>query len=216
MRVYTSDLYLMRGAGGRVLFDEDALVRGSGIGSIFKSVFSSVMPFVKKALGVGTRALKSDVGRAVTKELKRTATQAGLDVVGDALQGKNVLQSSKIALSKAQNRMGRKLQEIAQTQTGRTPAKKTKKPRPIGKRTGRALSLAKGGRGGKKNKKKKKGGTKKKGGKTKGKKKGKTKGKKNKKGGKKSGKKKGGGGKKKKGGSGKKRPKNVYLNSLFS
>jgi hypothetical protein len=126
----------MRGAGGRVLFDEDALVRGSGIGSIFKSVFSSVVPFVKKALGVGARALKSDVGRAVTKELKRTATQAGLDVVGDALQGKNVLQSSKIALSKAQNRMGRKLQEIAQQKSaGRPPAKK-KKPRSIGKRSG--------------------------------------------------------------------------------
>jgi hypothetical protein len=215
MRVYTSDLYLMRGAGGRVLFDEDALVRGSGIGSIFKSVFSSVVPFVKKALGVGARALKSDVGRAVTKELKRTATQAGLDVVGDALQGKNVLQSSKIALSKAQNRMGRKLQEIAQQKSvGRPPAKK-KKPRSIGKRT-----VAKGGGRGKKNKKKKKGGAKKKKG---GKKKGKTKGKK------KSGKKKRGGGskkkqkkarggkkKKKKGGGGKKRPKSVYLNSLFS
>jgi hypothetical protein len=215
MRVYTSDLYLMRGAGGRVLFDEDALVRGSGIGSIFKSVFSSVVPFVKKALGVGARALKSDVGRAVTKELKRTATQAGLDVVGDALQGKNVLQSSKIALSKAQNRMGRKLQEIAQQKSaGRPPAKK-KKPRSIGKR-----AVAKGGGRGKKNKKKKKGGAKKKKG---GKKKGKTKGKK------KSGKKKRGGGskkkqkkarggkkKKKKGGGGKKRPKSVYLNSLFS
>lgn len=111
MRVFTSDRYLMRGTGGEWLYDEGALVRGKGVGSIFSRIFSSVVPYVMRGIDLGKRAIKSEVGKKITKTLKRTATEAGLNVVSDALQGKNVIDSAKRELKKAKSEMGQKLEK---------------------------------------------------------------------------------------------------------
>jgi len=129
MRVYQSDDLWQRGRGLRDL----AELRGAGIGSIFSSLFGSVVPFVKSALSVGKRAVKSSLGKKLTKELTRTVSQAGLNVVGDALSGENVLESSKRELAKATKKLGQKTAKVVSEHLNkpdasakRTPAKGTR------------------------------------------------------------------------------------------
>ena len=81
--------------------------RGAGIGSIFSNIYSSVMPFIKSAFKVGAKAVKSKAGRALAKKAKKRAMKAGLNVVSDALQGKNVVQSTKRELNKAKKEVKR-------------------------------------------------------------------------------------------------------------
>jgi len=88
--------------------------RGSGLGSIFSSIFSHVVPFVKSALRLGKRAAMSSVGRELTKHLKKSATNAGVAVVNDALQGKNILESSKYQVDKVAKSMGKKLSTMSE------------------------------------------------------------------------------------------------------
>ena len=76
-------------------------MRGAGIGSIFSNIYTSVMPFIKSALKIGSKAAKSKVGKAMVKKAKKKAMKAGLNVVSDALQGKNVVESTKRELNKA-------------------------------------------------------------------------------------------------------------------
>ena len=76
-------------------------MRGAGIGSIFSNIYSSVMPFIKSAFRIGSKAAKSKVGRSLAKKAKKKAMKAGLNVVSDALQGKNVINSTKRELNKA-------------------------------------------------------------------------------------------------------------------
>jgi hypothetical protein len=149
MRLYESDLYLMKGRGGMYVRDPEGRRRGAGVGSLFSSIFSSVVPFVKKALNLGKVAAKSSAAKQFTNELKRTATQAGLNVVADALQGKNVLQSSKREAVRAAQKMGqtasRQLRGLANLNSNSTTQPKKKvKPKAPGKKAG--------GKGGKKTK----------------------------------------------------------------
>lgn len=149
MRLYESDLYLMKGRGGMYVRDPEGRRRGAGVGSLFSSIFSSVVPFVKKALNLGKVAAKSSAAKQFTNELKRTATQAGLNVVADALQGKNVLQSSKREAVRAAQKMGqtasRQLRGLANLNSNSTTQPKKKvKPKVPGKKAG--------GKGGKKTK----------------------------------------------------------------
>jgi hypothetical protein len=122
MRVYTTDRYYMRGRGGLYAADPDAYIRGRGIASIFGRIFSSVVPFVKGALNIGSKVAKSEVGRSLGRELKRSATQAGLNVVSDALKGKNVIESSKKALAQASTNVGNKLDELTNPTSSAPPA----------------------------------------------------------------------------------------------
>lgn len=112
MRVYTTDRYYMRGRGGAYLADPDAYIRGRGIASLFGRIFSSVVPLVKGALNIGKKVAKSQVGRSLAKEVKRSATQAGINVVSDALKGKNILESSKKALAQAGENVGNKMDQL--------------------------------------------------------------------------------------------------------
>lgn len=146
MRIYTSDQYLMRGAGGQYLFDEDAFVRGRGIGSIFKNIFTSVVPFVKGALGLGRKVAQSSVGREIGRELKKTATKAGLEVVGDALQGKNIAASANKALVRARNRVGKRVSSIVDRAAA--PPKTKKKKKVVRKLATSTKAKRGGGRGG--------------------------------------------------------------------
>ena len=75
--------------------------RGRGIGSIFSSIYRTVMPLVKRAIGTGSKLLKSKAGQAVTKSVKKRAMKAGLNVVQDALHGENVIDSAKREIKSA-------------------------------------------------------------------------------------------------------------------
>lgn len=107
MKVYTSDVQYMRGSGG--VAHGLYVSRGAGIGSIFSSIYSSVVPLIRSVLKVGGKAARSQLGRAVLKDAKKTAMKAGINVVGDALQGKNVIRSSKSAIKNARQDFAKKL-----------------------------------------------------------------------------------------------------------
>lgn len=100
MRVLQSDTLGMRGSSSYYPRDL-TMQRGNGIGSIFSSLYNTVVPLVKSALGVGSRVAKSQIGKQVAKSVKKRAMKAGLNVVNDALQGENVLKATKREIKKA-------------------------------------------------------------------------------------------------------------------
>ena len=119
MKTYSSQVYLMKGRkkfGGRIYSSQSLAnyyaagnYHASGIGSFFTHIFSKALPFIKGALKLGVRAAKSDTGRAIQKQIRKHATTAAVNVVGDALEGKNVLQSSKRHVQKATKKLTQKL-----------------------------------------------------------------------------------------------------------
>jgi len=142
MRAYESNLYLMRGRGGSPMFDSSAYYRGAGIGSIFSSIFSHVVPFIKGAFRVGNKVARSNAGKALKNQLKKSATKAGINIISDTLQGKNVLKSSKRQLTNVGNEMGKKLQAITSSSSKIKPKTMNKISRRGRKRPG---SLLRGG-----------------------------------------------------------------------
>ena len=105
--------------------------RGAGIGQIFSSIYSAVVPIVRKVIGVGAKAASSRLGKQVLKDVKKTASRAGLKVVGDALRGENVLKSTKKAVSAAKKDIGAKLNArgIKAIAAASAPLKRSKKPK---------------------------------------------------------------------------------------
>lgn len=177
MRIFESPVYFQRGRGaaaygaaygpsfGRVYgpnFDWN-YQRGRGIGSLFSKIFTSVVPLVKGAFKIGKKAVTSNTAKALGRELKRSATQAGLNVVSDALQGKNVVESSKEQLSKAGDRLAEKVAKLAVDppvkQRARTAASR-RKPRRPRKVRGRGAGKKRRGKSGKKSRRRKKPGSK--------------------------------------------------------
>lgn len=72
MRVFHSARYLTIGSGA-----ERYRYRGEGIGSIFSSLYSTVVPLVKGALRVGAKALRGQTAQQVKRIAKRNAVRAG-------------------------------------------------------------------------------------------------------------------------------------------
>lgn len=100
MSRFKSKQYIMRGygSGNEAIFVYQSELyrnRGAGIGSIFSNIYSSVVPLFKSAFKIGSKLAKTDVGKSVIKSAKKKAMQAGINVVNDALQGKNVVASTK-------------------------------------------------------------------------------------------------------------------------
>jgi hypothetical protein len=65
-------------------------LRGSGIGSIFSSIYRSLIPIASKVFRFGSNIVQSKAGQKVLKAAKRSATKAGLQAAHDALQGENI------------------------------------------------------------------------------------------------------------------------------
>ena len=130
MRVHKSSRIYMRGSGGELypyVYSGDlSQLRGGGIGSIFSSIYSNVIPIVKKALGFGAKALRSNLSRGIIKDVKKTAMKAGLNVVNDTLQGKNVVKSTKKEIKKAQSIMGKKIKQRTKNYINTAPPKNIK------------------------------------------------------------------------------------------
>lgn len=110
--LYHSDRIFMKGSGGAHGLYAN---RGAGIGSIFSSLYSSVVPIVKSivktGLKTGASIAKSPVGKAVAESAKRSAAKAGLGLVGDALEGKNVISATKKRVKQAVNEVSSDLQK---------------------------------------------------------------------------------------------------------
>jgi len=157
MRMFHSDIYLMHGRGGGapqyIHNDLQVMRTGGGLRSVFSTIFSNVVPFVKSALRIGTKVAKSNVGQELTKHLKRSAAEAGVAVVNDALKGKNVLQSSKQQVAKVAKSMSRKMESLDKAAVRNVNGSKKKKKkkrvsgllvgRRRGQRGGKGVSVAK-------------------------------------------------------------------------
>lgn len=70
-------------------------MKGGAIGAIFSSIFRTLVPVFKGLFRVGSTAMKSPVGQTIKQETIKSGLNAGINVVGDALRGKNVLESGK-------------------------------------------------------------------------------------------------------------------------
>jgi hypothetical protein len=136
MRVFRSSELLQSGTGYNRRLDNVQIFpydryynRGQGVGSLLSSLYSTMVPLVKSALRIGSKALNSPVGRAVKEAAKRTALEAGMNVVNAGLEGKNVLASAKQELSKARTSFKDRLKNIpiGGRAGGAKKKKKTKK-----------------------------------------------------------------------------------------
>jgi hypothetical protein len=142
MRTFRSQRYYMNGVGlgggGRrdnvLVYPYDQYrMRGAGLGSIFSSLFSSVVPLFKSAFRIGTKVLKSPAAKTLARQAKKQAIRSSLNIVGDALSGKNVkesakreLESTKQTVAKAVKRAASTGSLLPSTTTLRPPAKKVK------------------------------------------------------------------------------------------
>lgn len=68
-------------------------MRGSGVGSIFSTIFRRLVPLAKNVVNTGLNFAQSKTGKKFIKGAKRTALDAGLNIAHDALQGQNLKQS---------------------------------------------------------------------------------------------------------------------------
>jgi len=108
------------------------MMRGAGLGSVFSTIFSSVLPIAKamfrKVGGVAKTISKSSLGQGIKRDLQESATKAGLGIVGDTLAGKNVLESAKQNLKGAASEVGKKAKKRAMDQlSARVPPEKKPK-----------------------------------------------------------------------------------------
>ena len=71
---------------------------GSGLTGVLSRLYSSVMPRIRGTLAATARSGPAPVAEGV----KSAAMRAGLNVVSDALRGKNVVKSAEQELKKAQ------------------------------------------------------------------------------------------------------------------
>lgn len=108
MRVYRSPRMEMVGFPAPPLDYNHNPMRGGGVGSIFSTLYSGMIPIVK-------RAVQSDSARAacheVSRSAKKHAMRAGLRVVSDALEGENVAESVKQNVDRSSEEFGREMRE---------------------------------------------------------------------------------------------------------
>ena len=92
---YSDSSYDYYGGGWGHDNNEDGLYYGSGLGAVFSSIFRTLVPVFKGVFRIGSAVAKSPAGQAIKKEVIKSGLNAGISVVGDALRGRNVLQSAK-------------------------------------------------------------------------------------------------------------------------
>lgn len=97
-------------------------MRGSGIGSIFSSVFRTLIPIAKSIFGITKKAAASPIGQQVMRAAKRSAVKAGIDLAQDTLAGENVGKSIK----KRARQAGRQVLEDLESGKGRSRGTVTK------------------------------------------------------------------------------------------
>lgn len=72
--------------------------RGRGLGNIFSSIFRAVAPTLA---GIGKSIIKSPITKNLLSTAKKSAVNAGLNLVSDTLAGENVGRSLKRSANRA-------------------------------------------------------------------------------------------------------------------
>jgi len=105
-------------------------MKGGGVGAVFSSIFRTLVPVFKGIFRVGSAVAKSPVGQAIKNEAIKSGLNAGINVVGDALRGRNVLQAAKNRVTQQAIKLPTNI-ERAVTKTG------SKKPTAVSTTRGR-------------------------------------------------------------------------------
>ena len=86
------------------------LQRGKGLGSLFSSLFRTLLPILKvgakAGVKVGKRALQSKVVRSAAKELGKQALTSGVSVASDLIEGtKEGKENAALTVKKSRKRI---------------------------------------------------------------------------------------------------------------
>jgi hypothetical protein len=85
--------------------------RGSGLGSIFASLFRGLVPLIKTgskiAVKSGAQFVKSPVGKRIIKSAKKELVKSGTSLASDIAKGENVGKSLKKNLKQASGRVAK-------------------------------------------------------------------------------------------------------------
>ena len=113
-RIYHGDALIQRGRGiglGSYKYYESPyfIQRGHGLGSLFRSIGSFLIPVAKKifpaAKSVAKKVVKSQAAKNIAKELKDSAIDAGLNLAETALTGGDLKESAKAGFEGAKKRV---------------------------------------------------------------------------------------------------------------
>ena len=122
----------------RVVHRGNPYMRGSGVGSIFKSLYSWLIPLFKAgattAVKTGTKAVKSKVGRSIIKEAKKELKKGGITALSDVIAGKDPMPQMQKNVKDAQTKIAKAVKRQA------TPVVKKKKRGPAVKTKRRRLT----------------------------------------------------------------------------
>ena len=86
---------------------------GGGIGSFFSMIFKSLMPLAKKAVGLGSTAIKSKAGQNVIKAAKEIAIDTGKKAIKDVIEGKSVKEAAADNIKAATKRAAKTVKRTA-------------------------------------------------------------------------------------------------------
>lgn len=100
--------------------------RGRGIGSLFGSLFRTLLP-------LGKKLLTSDASKSIARSVGKTLKEAAVDTAMDVLQGKDVKEAAQQSLNKTK----RKIASTIRSNTRMITTKKKKSVKPNRKITRR-------------------------------------------------------------------------------
>lgn len=109
------------------IFEGKRLQRGRGIGSLFGSVFRSLVP-------LGKKVLTSNVTKNIAKTAGKTLKNAAIDTAVDLLEGKNLKDSAKNSLDVTKRKLAQAIKDHAKkgvkhTNKSKNVSRKKKKRR---------------------------------------------------------------------------------------
>ena len=82
----------------------ESLRRGRGIGGLLRLVKSLFSPIVRSVVETAVKAATSKIGRKVIEEVKDQAVSTGINMLADAVRGKDMKQSAKRELKTVKHR----------------------------------------------------------------------------------------------------------------
>jgi len=89
------------------------LQRGSGIGSLFRSLFKAVIPLAKSGartlMKTGIKVAKSSTGRKLAGAVKKEVKKSGIKALGNLIAGEDVVKGMREDLGNARKRIGKTL-----------------------------------------------------------------------------------------------------------
>jgi len=132
LKTFESDIYYQKARGAGGLFQKSN--SAGGVGSIFSNLVTNVLPVLKQAvkgaMSVGKRAVQSNVGKKLAKEIKDTVTRGAINAVGDVVSGENPINAARKQIDIAKKKVGKNLTKIIAEET-------KKKKKDIAKKKGK-------------------------------------------------------------------------------